>query len=190
MERWLASGVQIDAVASNNDEMAIGALSAIEAAGKLGKILVAGVDGTHEALVEMDQGRLNMTVFQNAAGQGEGAIKAAIAEKPEFAGMGCTYADNRAKLLGELGERSDRTARFRTVALVRWPDGRELAVDGICPGTIATEERGPGGFGYDAVFVPDEGDGRSFGEMSHDEKHAISHRGRAFRCSSGGRDRR
>jgi len=98
-----------------------------------------------------------------------------------FAGMGCTYADNRAKLLGELGDRTDRTARFRTVALVRWPDGRELAVDGICPGTIATEERGPGGFGYDAVFVPDEGDGRSFGEMSHDEKHAISHRGRAFR---------
>ena len=98
-----------------------------------------------------------------------------------FAGMGCTYADNRTKLLGELGDRADRTARFRTVALVRWPDGRELAVDGICPGTIATEERGPGGFGYDAVFVPDEGDGRSFGEMSHDEKHAISHRGRAFR---------
>jgi XTP/dITP diphosphohydrolase len=98
-----------------------------------------------------------------------------------FAGFGCTYADNRAKLLSDLGDRTDRSARFRTVALVRWPDGRELAVDGICPGTIATEERGPGGFGYDTVFVPDEGDGRSFGEMTHDEKHAISHRGRAFR---------
>lgn len=98
-----------------------------------------------------------------------------------FAGMGCSYADNRAKLLRELGDRDDRSARFRTVALVRWPDGRELAVDGVCPGTIAREERGPGGFGYDAVFVPDEGDGRSFGEMTHDEKHAISHRGRAFR---------
>jgi XTP/dITP diphosphohydrolase len=98
-----------------------------------------------------------------------------------YAGVGCTYADNRAKLLHELGGETDRTARFRTVALVRWPDGREVAVDGVCPGTISTEERGPGGFGYDAVFVPDEGDGRTFGEMTHDEKHAISHRGRAFR---------
>ncbi|MCB9079799.1 MAG: substrate-binding domain-containing protein [Anaerolineaceae bacterium] len=79
MDNWLASGVQIDAVASNNDEMAIGALRAIEAAGKLGQILVAGVDGTHDALIEMDQGRLNMTIFQNAAGQGESSIKAAIA---------------------------------------------------------------------------------------------------------------
>ena len=79
MENWLSTGDQIDAVASNNDEMAIGALSAIEAAGKLGKILVAGVDASPDALAEMDKGRLNMTVFQNAAGQGEGGIKAAIA---------------------------------------------------------------------------------------------------------------
>jgi len=79
MENWLSTGDQIDAVASNNDEMAIGALSAIEAAGKLGQILVAGVDASPDALAEMDKGRLNMTVFQNAAGQGEGGIKAAIA---------------------------------------------------------------------------------------------------------------
>jgi inositol transport system substrate-binding protein len=79
MENWLASGDQIDAVASNNDEMAIGALQAIEAAGKLGKILVGGVDASPDALQEMDKGRLNVTVFQNAAGQGEGGIKAAIA---------------------------------------------------------------------------------------------------------------
>lgn len=79
MENWLSTGDQIDAVASNNDEMAIGALSAIDAAGKLGKILVAGVDASPDALAEMDKGRLNMTVFQNAAGQGEGGIQAAIA---------------------------------------------------------------------------------------------------------------
>ena len=79
MENWLSTGDQIDAVASNNDEMAIGALSAIEASGKLGEILVAGVDASPDALAEMDKGRLNMTVFQNAAGQGEGGIKAAIA---------------------------------------------------------------------------------------------------------------
>lgn len=79
MENWLSSGDQIDAVASNNDEMAIGALQAIDAAGKLGKIIVGGVDASPDALQEMDKGRLNVTVFQNAKGQGEGGIKAAIA---------------------------------------------------------------------------------------------------------------
>ena len=98
-----------------------------------------------------------------------------------YAGEGCTYADNRRKLLRELGDTADRRAQFRTVALVRWPDGSELAVDGVCPGTISEDERGARGFGYDAVFVPDEGDGRSFAEMTDDEKNAISHRGKAFR---------
>jgi len=79
MENWLASGDQIDAVAANNDEMAIGALQAIEAAGKLGEILVGGVDASPDALQEMDKGRLDVTVFQNAKGQGEGGIKVAIA---------------------------------------------------------------------------------------------------------------
>ena len=79
MENWLASGDQIDAVASNNDEMAIGAIQAIEAAGKLGEIIVGGVDASPDALQEMDKGRLNVTVFQNAKGQGEGGIKVAIA---------------------------------------------------------------------------------------------------------------
>jgi len=98
-----------------------------------------------------------------------------------YAGEGCSYADNRHKLLRELGETVDRRARFRTVALVRWPDGSELAVDGVCPGTISERERGARGFGYDAVFVPDEGDGRTFAEMTDAEKNAVSHRGRAFR---------
>jgi len=98
-----------------------------------------------------------------------------------FAGEGCSYADNRHKLLDELGDATDRRAQFRTVALVRWPDGSELAVDGICPGTISDAERGARGFGYDPVFVPDEGDGRTFAEMSDAEKNAVSHRGRAFR---------
>ena len=79
MENWLASGDQIDAVAANNDEMAIGALQAIEAAGQLGNIIVGGVDASPDALQEMDKGRLDVTVFQNAKGQGEGGIKVAIA---------------------------------------------------------------------------------------------------------------
>jgi len=99
-----------------------------------------------------------------------------------YAGEDATYADNRAKLLAALDGVADRSARFRTVAMVVWPDGGELAVDGVCDGTIAATERGSRGFGYDAVFVPAEGDGRTFGEMSDGEKHAMSHRGRAFRA--------
>lgn len=101
-----------------------------------------------------------------------------------YAGEDCTYADNVAKLLSELAAASPgaggRRARFRTVALVAWPDGREVAAHGVVEGVIATEPRGSGGFGYDPVFVPDEGDGRTFAEMSPEEKGAVSHRGRAF----------
>lgn len=98
-----------------------------------------------------------------------------------YAGEGCTYADNRGKLLRELAGHDNRNAAFRTCVLVRWPGGRELVVDGVCAGTIAHTERGVGGFGYDPIFVPGDGDGRTFAEMSDDEKHRISHRGRAFR---------
>ena len=102
-----------------------------------------------------------------------------------YAGEGATYGDNVAKLLRELAGVDDpdrRTARFETVALVRWPDGREVAATGAVEGVIAPGPRGDGGFGYDPVFVPGEGDGRTFGELSADEKHALSHRGRAFRA--------
>ena len=98
-----------------------------------------------------------------------------------YAGEGCSYADNRRKMLAELDGSSDRRAAFRTVALVRWPDGRELAVEGVCAGRIADAERGDGGFGYDAIFLPEEGGGATFSEMDAAAKHAISHRGRAFR---------
>ena len=98
-----------------------------------------------------------------------------------YAGESATDADNRRKLLGELEGVSERSARFRTVAMVVWPDGRELAVDGVCEGTITEAERGERGFGYDRVFVPTDGDGRSFAEMTEAEKSAVSHRGRAFR---------
>jgi XTP/dITP diphosphohydrolase len=98
-----------------------------------------------------------------------------------YAGEDCTYADNRRKLLSELGDIDDRRAQFRTVALVRWPDGSEFVTEGICPGTISRSERGSRGFGYDAVFVPDGSDGRTFAEMSEEEKNILSHRGRALR---------
>jgi XTP/dITP diphosphohydrolase len=105
-----------------------------------------------------------------------------------YAGEDATYADNVEKLLGALAgvEASARTARFSTVALAHWPDGRDVAAIGEVEGTIAGEARGTGGFGYDPLFVPDEGDGRTFAEMSADEKHRVSHRGRAFRTLADG----
>ena len=101
-----------------------------------------------------------------------------------FAGENATYADNRSKLLGDLAgiESADRSARFRTVVMVAWPDGSELVVEGVCEGRIADDEMGVAGFGYDSIFIPSEGEGRSFAQMSSDEKNKISHRGRAFQA--------
>lgn len=98
-----------------------------------------------------------------------------------YAGEGCTYEDNRRRLLAELEGTDDRAALFRTVAVVRWPDGEEVLAEGVCRGEITRDERGTRGFGYDAVFLPEDGGGLTFAEMSADGKHAISHRGRAFR---------
>ncbi len=105
-----------------------------------------------------------------------------------YAGPEATYADNVARLLADLeGVKPDRrTARFSTVALAHWPDGLEVAAIGTAEGVIAETPRGSQGFGYDPVFVPLEGDGRTFGEMSGEEKHAHSHRGRAFRTLAQG----
>ena len=97
-----------------------------------------------------------------------------------FAGPDATYADNVAKLLREMHDAPVRAARFATVAIACWPDGREVAVRGEVAGVIAAEPAGRNGFGYDSVFVPTEGGGRTFAQMTPDEKHAISHRGRAF----------
>jgi XTP/dITP diphosphohydrolase len=99
-----------------------------------------------------------------------------------FAGEDATYADNRAKLLRELGATTNRRASFVSAVMVVWPDGHELVVEGVCEGTIATTELGDRGFGYDPVFIPDDGDGRSFAQMTDAEKNQISHRARALRA--------
>ena len=101
-----------------------------------------------------------------------------------YAGPSGDAAANVAKLLAALDGVSpaERTARFRTVALVSFADGAELIADGVVEGRIAEHPSGAGGFGYDPVFVPDGGGGRTFAQLSADEKDAISHRGRAFRA--------
>ncbi len=89
-----------------------------------------------------------------------------------------------AKLAGKWAP-DERKARFVTVAVAMWPDGREVSAEGSVEGWIAPDRRGSGGFGYDPVFVPSESDGRTFAELaeeSPDAKHSLSHRGRAFRA--------
>jgi len=137
---------------------------------------VAICEATGMAAVADDTG------FEIEALDGAPGVRAA-----RFAGEDVTYEDNVAHALAELArvgatEPQQRRARFRTVALVRYPDGSELVVDGTVEGTVAAEPSGSGRFGYDPIFVPDDGDGRTFAAMSPAEKHAISHRGRAFRA--------
>ena len=99
-----------------------------------------------------------------------------------FAGAAATYQQNVEKVLTDLDgvQMGQRTARFKTVAIVRYPDGRELVANGTVEGHIAQNPSGEEGFGYDPIFVPVEGDGSTFAQMG-EEKHRFSHRGRAFR---------
>ena len=96
-----------------------------------------------------------------------------------YAGAQRNSEDNMLLLLRELGSKSDRSARFRTV-ITLWLNGAMHQFEGTVRGTIATERSGEQGFGYDPIFIP-EGQTRSFAKMSADEKNQISHRGRAVR---------
>ena len=84
-------------------------------------------------------------------------------------------------LLAAMAGRADRTARFRCVLVAIGPDGREVVADGALEGRLAEAPRGDGGFGYDPVLIP-AGETRTCGELSADEKNAISHRGAAARA--------
>jgi XTP/dITP diphosphohydrolase len=98
-----------------------------------------------------------------------------------YAGPGATYADNVRKLLAALEgvPAAERGARFRTVALLATPDGREKSFEGVLEGRIAAAARGAHGFGYDPVFEV-AGTARSLAEIPLEEKNRISHRARAF----------
>ena len=141
----------------------------LEANARLKAVAVCGHSG--QAAVADDTG------LEVAALGGAPGVKSA-----RYAGEHADDAANRARLLDELEGAADRSACFRTVAVVAFPDGGEVLAEGTTTGTIAGASRGDGGFGYDPVFVPDGGDGRTFAEMSPDEKNAVSHRGRAFRA--------
>lgn len=97
-----------------------------------------------------------------------------------FAGEHATDEENCALLLAKLVGATNRSARFRTVVALVSSKGDIHFVSGECAGTIAESERGDSGFGYDSLFIPADGDGRTFAEMTGPEKDAVSHRGRAL----------
>lgn len=102
-----------------------------------------------------------------------------------FPGPYSSYTLSRIGLEGILklmGEASDRGAYFKSaVAFCDSEGGPALVFTGVVEGRISGERRGEGGFGYDPIFIPSEGDGRTFAEMSPQEKSLLSHRGRALR---------
>jgi XTP/dITP diphosphohydrolase len=148
------------------------------------------VEETGETL--LDNARLKAVALREATGRASvaddtGLEVVALGGAPgvysaRYAGAAASYADNVAKLLRELDSSASRRARFVAVALVSFKDGSELWTRGVVGGEIAERPRGSGGFGYDSVFVPDDGDGRTYAEMTQTEKHALSHRGQAFRA--------
>ncbi len=101
-----------------------------------------------------------------------------------YAGEGASDEENLAKLLREVGEGDDRRVSYVCAIALVDEDGQESVFEGRCEGTLTDEPRGTGGFGYDPAFVPDDtgpGDERTMAELAPEEKHAISHRGRAAR---------
>jgi XTP/dITP diphosphohydrolase len=103
---------------------------------------------------------------------GEPGVKSA-----RYAGEGRSFDRNIEKLLQNLMDKPNRTARFRAVISLII-DGKESQFEGVCKGTIIGERRGSKGFGYDPVFVPD-GSHKTFGEMDLEEKKTFSHRTKA-----------
>jgi XTP/dITP diphosphohydrolase len=96
-----------------------------------------------------------------------------------YGGPGLTPADRRLKLLDELSDFEDRSARFECVIAVANPQTLEcVTVTGVCQGRIAFADSGAGGFGYDAIFIP-EGYEQTFAELDPAVKHRLSHRGQA-----------
>ncbi|HEX2069489.1 MAG TPA: RdgB/HAM1 family non-canonical purine NTP pyrophosphatase [Actinomycetota bacterium] len=99
-----------------------------------------------------------------------------------FAGEQASDEENLRLLIDRIqavGE-DQRSARYRCIAACAWPDGGDLWAEETCEGKLIVEPRGTGGFGYDPIFVPD-GYERTMAELTSEEKHLISHRGKAFR---------
>jgi XTP/dITP diphosphohydrolase len=183
-------------VATANPDKAREIRSVLEAEGLTIELVprpadMADVEETGETLV--DNARLKARALAEATGlpavaDDTGLEVDSLGGAPgvfsaRYSGEDATYADNVAKLLDEMTavRRAARTARFRTAVVLASTDGRELVAFGVVEGVIADVPAGDSGFGYDPVFRPAGGRGRTFAEMAPGEKDAISHRGRALR---------
>jgi XTP/dITP diphosphohydrolase len=132
----------------------------------------AAADATGEAALADDSG-----LEVDALGGGPGPRSA------RYAGKDAGDEENLHALLRAVAgvPRAGRTARYRAVAVVVFPDGRHVLAEGECEGLIRTKPNGSGGFGYDPIFEPIGWD-RTMAELEADEKDRISHRGRALRA--------
>jgi len=147
------------------DGDSFGENAAIKARAVVDYVKAKGIPG----IVLADDSGLEVTALDNEPG-----IFTA-----RYAGIGASDEANYQKLLRNLKDKTDRSARF--VCWLCWYDGYTLKLfDGTCEGHILQAPRGTEGFGYDPVFEPN-GYKRSFGEMTHDEKKALSHRGAAIK---------
>jgi XTP/dITP diphosphohydrolase len=119
-----------------------------------------------------DDSGLEVTALGNAPG----------VYSARYAGEPCNHANNNEKLIRELADQNDRSARFRCVAALSDPSGKTETVSGACPGRIIEALRGTEGFGYDPLFVP-EGFEATFAEMGNEQKNQMSHRGIAMKAA-------
>lgn len=149
-------------------------------------------DIVEDAGTYVGNARLKAQAIMNATGEVAVADDAGIelealgglpgVESAHFAGPQASDVANRKKILDLLTPDKSRRAIVRSIAYAAFPDGNDLYAEGIVHGTLAHEERGTHGFGYDPLFIPDVGDGRTYAEMTPEEKLAISHRGKSFRA--------
>ncbi|MET0730149.1 MAG: RdgB/HAM1 family non-canonical purine NTP pyrophosphatase [Solirubrobacterales bacterium] len=133
----------------------------------------AAHEATGEAAIADDSG------IEAAALDGRPGVRSA-----RFAGPAATDEQNLALLISELEGADDRSVAYVCALAHVDADGEALVVEGRCEGHLISEPRGSGGFGYDPAFVPADtaaDDERTMAELDLDEKHAISHRGRAAR---------
>ena len=125
---------------------------------------------------------------RTSLGDDSGIEAAALGGRPgvrsaRYAGEDATDEENLSLLLREVARAADRSVAYVCVIACVRADGTEIVREARCEGQLAERPRGDGGFGYDPAFIPDDvGDGRTMAEISPEEKHAISHRGRAARA--------
>ena len=158
-------------------------LLSLDEAGVFGEIEEDGTTFAENALIKAraaaKSGKIGVGddsgLCVNALGGAPGVYSA------RYAGEHGDDAANNGKLQDELADKTDRSAYFMSAVALVFPDGREIVVEGKTEGVITHEPMGEGGFGYDPYFWY-EPFGKTFAQMSADEKNSISHRGKAVRA--------